>query len=100
MAQHPRREVRVAPAFFDQLDEQLGHERGPNGEPSATDFLVADLPGIVDSIAADFDTLQEALSGVGAVRLYIGAGALVRAVAVTAILADDVVELIGVEIDL
>ncbi len=99
MAQHPRREVRVAQAFFDQLDGQLGHERGPDGEPSATDFLVVDLPGIVDNIGAEFDTLPEAVGGVGAARLHIGAGALVRAVAVTAILIDDVIELIGIEID-
>ncbi len=97
MAQHPRREVRVAQAFFDQLDGQLGHERGPDGEPSATDFLVVDLPGIVDNIGAEFDTLPEAVGGVGAARLHIGA--LVRAVVVTAILIDDVIELIGIEVN-
>ena len=35
-----RRVVRVSQAFFDQLDEQLPPERGPEGEPSATDFVV------------------------------------------------------------
>ena len=43
-----RREIRVAESFFDELDSQLGSERGPNGEPSATDFIVMDLPRIVD----------------------------------------------------
>jgi len=42
-----RREVRVAESFFEDLDLQLGGERGPNGEPSATDFLVVDLPAVV-----------------------------------------------------
>ena len=38
-----RRVVRVSTDFFDQLDSQLGAERGPAGEPSATDFIVFDL---------------------------------------------------------
>jgi len=49
-----RREVRVASTFFDELDLRLGPERGPDGEPSATDFLVMDLPAIVERFAADF----------------------------------------------
>jgi hypothetical protein len=47
----PRRRVRVAESFFEQLDELLPSDRGPNGEPSATDFLVIDLPSIVDTFA-------------------------------------------------
>jgi len=35
-----RRSVRVDRAFFDDLDRQLGSDRGPNGEPSSTDFIV------------------------------------------------------------
>jgi len=46
-----RREVRVAESLFDELDLQLGSERGPNGEPSATDFLVVDLPTVVEAFA-------------------------------------------------
>gem|GEM_PF-6043896 len=38
------REVRVTATLLEELDRQLGSERGPNGEPSATDFLVMDLP--------------------------------------------------------
>lgn len=38
-----RRTVRVDQAFFDDLDRQLGSDRGPNGEPSSTDFIVIDL---------------------------------------------------------
>ncbi len=46
-----RREVRVADSFFEELDDQLTAERGANGEPSATDFLVIDLPAIVEEFA-------------------------------------------------
>lgn len=54
---NPRRHVRVDQGFFDDLDAQLGADRGPNGEPSATDFLVMDLPTIVDRFAEDFESL-------------------------------------------
>lgn len=59
-----RRVVRASPAFFDQLDTQLGAERGPHGEPSATDFLVVEVPAIVEAFAARFDELPEAVEGV------------------------------------
>jgi len=64
----PRREVRVAPVFFEQLDLQLGAERGPNGEPSATDFLVMDLPAIVAKFATAFDSLPLIDDGVPSAR--------------------------------
>lgn len=43
-----RRVVRVASAFFEDLERQLGPDRGEDGEPSVTDFLVIDLPTFVD----------------------------------------------------
>ncbi|MDW3217125.1 MAG: hypothetical protein R8F63_00820 [Acidimicrobiales bacterium] len=95
-----RREVRVSSAFFEMLDLQLRPDRGPNGEPSATDFLVIDLPEIVDAFVVGFDELPEVVEGLGSARVYIGAGALVSGVAVYGVeIADGVVELIGVEID-
>ncbi len=95
-----RRVVRVAPAFFEQLDQQLGSDRGPNGEASATDFLVFDLPTIVDEFAARFDELQEAIAGAPAARMLIGTGRLVRAFVVYGLLSDDdAVDLIGIEVD-
>ena len=96
-----RRVVRVSTALFDQLDRQLGSGRGNTGEPSATDFLVIDLPVIVERFATDFEALPEAVEGVPAARVMVAAGRLVRAVAVYGLLAaDDSVDLIGVEIDL
>lgn len=43
-----RRVVRVSPDFFEQLDRQVGAERGPAGEPSATDFILLDPPTIAE----------------------------------------------------
>lgn len=50
-----RRIVRVSPAFFDQLDDQLRSQRGPGGEPSASDFVVMELPGIVELVAVSIE---------------------------------------------
>jgi len=95
-----RRVVRVSPAFFEQLDEQLGSVRGDAGQPSATDFLVIDLPAIVERFATDFEGLPEFMEGVGVARVLVATGRLVRAVAVYGLLvADDSVELIGIELD-
>ena len=55
-----RRIVRASTAFFHDLDRQLGPDRGPHGEPSATDFLVIEVPAIVEQCATGFDTLPEA----------------------------------------
>jgi hypothetical protein len=77
-----RRVVRVSTAFFDQLDAQLAADRGSAGEPSATDFLVIDLPPIVHRFATDFETLPEVVKGVPAARVLVATGRLVRAVAV------------------
>ena len=54
-------------------------ERGPTGEPSATDFIVTDLPPIVEQFAVAFNDLPEAMAGLPAIRMLIGTGALVRA---------------------
>ena len=95
-----RRRVRVTAGFFDQLDSQLGADRGPHGEPSATDFVALELPAIIDRFAEGFDDLPEIEPGVGSARMLIAAGVLVGAVVVYGLLADDdVIDLIGVSID-
>ena len=95
-----RRIVRASPAFFVDLDRQLGSDRGPHGEPSATDFLVIELPAVVERFATGFETLPEAVEGVAEARMVIGIGRVVRAFAVYGLLmSDDSVELIGIEID-
>lgn len=95
-----RRVVRVTGAFFDQLDAQLGSDRGPHGEPSATDFLVLDLPVIVEKFARDFEHLPEIIDGIPPARMLIGTGRLVYAFVVYGLLAvDGSVDLVGIDID-
>lgn len=52
-----RRTVRVDQQFFTELDAQLGEARGPNGEPSASDFSLIELPTIAEAFAERFDEL-------------------------------------------
>lgn len=95
-----RHEVRVSESFFAELDEQLGAERGPDGQPSATDFIVVDLPGIVEQFASAFEKLPEAATGVPAIRMFIGRGTLVAAFVVHGVeTSEGVVHLVGVAID-
>ena len=70
-----RREVRVADSFFAELEDQLGSQRGPNGQPSVTDFIVLDLPVVAERFAASFDELPEAIAGVPSIRMCIGSAA-------------------------
>ena len=95
-----RREIRVAPGFFDQVDAQLGSDRGPNGEPSATDFIALDLPVIIGYVAEQFDDLPEVIDGVPAARMWVSTGVLVPMFVVYAVLSDDgVVDLIAITIE-
>ena len=95
-----RRIVRVSASFFDQLDEQLRPERGPHGEPSATDFVVLELPSVVERFASDFDSLPELFEGTPGARVLIALGLLVHAFAVYGVLVTDgSVELIGISIE-
>ena len=95
-----RRVVRVTDAFFEQVDDALGLDRGPNGEPSATDFIVLELPSIVERFATDFEGLPEIVEGVPAGRMLITSGVLVRAVAVFGLATSDTtIDLIGVTIE-
>ena len=92
-----RRVVRVTDAFFEQLDDALSVDRGPNGEPSASDFIVLELPPIVERFAIDFDGLREIVEGVTAGRTLVASGVLVRAVAVFSLAtSDSTIDLIGV----
>jgi len=95
-----RREVRATQAFFEELDSQLGDERGPNGEPSSYDFQSHELFAIVERFAEDWDRLPELIRGRSDYRVLIGSGMVVRAFVVTGQLApDQAVELTGIEID-
>jgi hypothetical protein len=95
-----RRQVRVADSFFDMLDSQLGPDRGADGEPSATDFLVMEFPAVVERFATAFESLPEIVDGFGGGRMLIAPGMLVRAFVVYGLLiTDGTIELIGLDID-
>lgn len=95
-----RRTVRATASFFDDLDRQLGAERGPNGEPSSGDFQVFELLRIVERFAIGFDDLPELIPGRPDYRILITSGTLVAVLSVIGQLAaDGAVELVQLDID-
>ena len=96
-----RRHVRIAPEFFDDLDRQLGRDRGPDGEPSVHDFEVHELLPIVEVFATSFDDLTAHIPGRSDYRVLMAAGSLVPRYAVVGQLAGDgAIELVQVDLDL
>ena len=95
-----RRQVQVGQSFFDRLDELLPAERTAEGRPSATDFLLHEVPTIVDLLAEDFVGATLPVEDAPPVRVLITRGILTHLVAVYAHLRlDDVVEVIYLDID-
>lgn len=91
-----RRRVRVDPNFFDRLDELLPAERGADGTPSTTDFLLHDLPAVIDLLAEDY--LNQTTPVVDDIRVLITAGVLVPYISIYTVLAhDEAVEVIYLE---
>jgi hypothetical protein len=96
-----RRTVRSTPAFFEDLDRQLGSERGDSGEPSANDFQVFELLRVIEVFATRFDELPALIPGRRDYRVLIAAGLLVPRFAVVGQLAaDGAVELIELDLDM
>ena len=83
----PDRAVRFTKEFFDRLDVLLLEDRGGDGAPSVTDFLAFELPAIRDRLATDYEgsTMPTVDPDV---RVFVGAGLLVRAIALYAALDD------------
>lgn len=75
--------------------------RGPNGEPSANDFLTIDLLPIIDMFSTRFDDLPEAVPGRPDYRMLIAAGIMLRGVSVIGqLIDDDSIELLAIRLDL
>ena len=96
-----RREVRVTVSFFEDLDRQLGSERGPLGQPSAADFLSTEMLEIVEWFTTHLDSIPPLLDGRSDYRVLVKNGILVRAMEVIGVEAKDgAVDLVGLELDL
>lgn len=95
-----RRQVQVRQSFFNRLDELLPAERTADGGPSATDFLLHEVPAIVDLLAEDYVRSTLAVEDAPPVRVLITSGVLVPFIAVYAYLrVDDAIEVIYLDID-
>jgi hypothetical protein len=95
-----RRQVRVAPSFFDRLDELLPEERSATGIPSTADFLLHEMPPLIDLLALDYEAATLEVKDVPEVRVLIATGVLLAHLALYVVLADDnAVEIIYLEID-
>jgi hypothetical protein len=77
-----RRIVRVAPSFFERLDELLPEERSVDGIPSTADFLLHDLPPIIESLADSATDVTTPIPDVAHIRVSVTAGMLVGFIAV------------------
>ena len=95
-----RRVVRVAQSFFDRLDQLLPAERTSSGVPSATDFLLHDLPAAIDRLADDYENVTLEIEEVPGVRVLIASGHLVERLALyTVLTSDESIEIIYLELD-
>lgn len=95
-----RREVRATLEFFRDLDRQLPHERGPNGEPSTGDFQTFELLEIVEKFATAFDDLPALFVERSDYRVLVSTGVIVRAYAVVGhTVADGAIELVSLDLD-
>jgi hypothetical protein len=92
------RQVRFTEQFFERLDSLLPTERGADGTPSVTDFLLLDLPAVRDRLASDLEANTLATDDAD-VRIYIGAGVLVKRFAIFAVLDGDIVEAFWIMMD-
>jgi len=96
-----RRLVRVSQTFFDRLDELLPEERSAEGFPSATDFLLHEIPAIIDRLAVAYEESTTPFVADSDIRVLITAGVFVDLMAVYAVIANDgSVEIIYLEIDM
>lgn len=77
MSPADRRPVRVTSAFFDRLDVLLPAERTASGLPSATDFLLHEMPQVIDRLAEDYEVVTLPVTAMPGVRVLVATGFLV-----------------------
>ena len=95
-----RRQVRVSQTFFDRLDELLPEERSADGFPSATDFLLHEIPAVIDRLAIAFEESTTPFVAGSDIRVLVTAGVFIDLMAVYAVISNDgAVEIIYLEIE-
>ncbi len=95
-----RRDVRVTERFFGDLDALLPAERSVSGTPSSTDFLLYEIPPLIERLATDFEANTFLVHGASDLRVLITSGMLIEYIAAYATLASDgVIDLVGLEIE-
>ncbi len=94
----PERHVRFTEQFFDRLDQLLPSEREADGSPSVTDFLLHDLPRVRDRLATDYEHATLPTDDPD-IRVFIGAGILVRRFAIYVALEAATIEAFWLTID-
>ena len=83
------------------LDDQLGDERGPTGEPSTADVLTYELPSIVETFAERFDELPTLIDGRDDYRYAIETGMLFRtALVIGQLTSDGTVVILDIQLEL
>ncbi len=90
--------VRFTESFFERLEALLPSERGADGTPSITDFLVLEVPGLRDGLAADAIGLTRSTSHEG-IRVYINTGLLMPGVVMYMVVNEHDVEVFHVSFD-
>ena len=96
-----RRQVRFSGQFFDRLDELLPPERPGDGGPSASDFLLHDLPNVIDALAESYEGVTIPSGYDESTRVLVAPGLLARTLVVyTTLIADDVVEAFYIDLEL
>lgn len=94
------RVVRVTEQFFGRLDQLLPAERSADGTPSAADFLLLEMPLIIEKLATDYERSTVASPRVPT-RTLVTTSLLVSAVAVhVELIADGTVEVFWLDLDL
>jgi hypothetical protein len=86
---NPRRLVRVTDQFFDRLDELFPEVRTADGQASAADFLLHEMPNVIERLAVDFESATIPSGREPGVRVLIAAGLLVRFFGVYAAIVED-----------
>ena len=78
------RAVRFHEQFFDDLDKLLPPGRSAGGMPSATDFLLYELPRLRDLLADDYESNTLEVDGWDELRILVQGGTLLQTVALYA----------------